>query len=92
MIPFDYITEWRAEAPWTTEAQVEQDLILSRAELEMNLYEKLSDGTFLSDVTPLVAPDVAWSIEDAVGYVRREILPLLPGEPWKGVKKVKEIL
>ena len=31
MIPFDYITEWRAEAPWTTEAQVVQDLILSRA-------------------------------------------------------------
>lgn len=31
MIPFDFITEWRAEAPWTTDAQVEQDLILSRA-------------------------------------------------------------
>ncbi len=31
MIPFDYITEWRVEAPWTSEAQVEQDLILSRA-------------------------------------------------------------
>jgi len=31
MIPFDFITEWRAEAPWATDAQVEQDLILSRA-------------------------------------------------------------
>ena len=35
MIPFDYITEWRAEAPWTSEAQVEQDLILSRAVVAM---------------------------------------------------------
>lgn len=35
MIPFDYITEWRAEAPWTTDAQVEQDLILSRAVVAM---------------------------------------------------------
>ena len=57
---------------------------ITRAELEMNLHEKLSDDTFLSDVTPLVAPDVNWSIEDAAEYVRREILPLLPGEPWKG--------
>jgi hypothetical protein len=50
----------------------------------MNLYERLSDATFLSDITPLIAPDVNWSAEDAAEYVRREILPLLPGEPWKG--------
>ena len=31
MIPFDSITEWRREAPWPMEAQVEQDLIISRA-------------------------------------------------------------
>jgi predicted nucleotidyltransferase component of viral defense system len=31
MIPFDYISEWRAEAPWATDAQVEQDLIICRA-------------------------------------------------------------
>jgi hypothetical protein len=50
----------------------------------MNLHEKLSDETFLSDVTRLVAPDVIWSIDDAAGYVQQEILPLLPGEAWKG--------
>ncbi len=50
----------------------------------MNLHEKLSDETFLSDVEPLVAPDIEWSFADAAGYVQREILPLLPGEPWKG--------
>ncbi|MFN7934343.1 MAG: nucleotidyl transferase AbiEii/AbiGii toxin family protein [Bryobacteraceae bacterium] len=31
MIPRDFITEWRQQAPWPTDAQVEQDLVLSRA-------------------------------------------------------------
>ena len=26
MIPRDYITEWRVEAPWVQDSQVEQDL------------------------------------------------------------------
>lgn len=31
MIPRDYITEWRAEAPWVQDSQVEQDLVICRA-------------------------------------------------------------
>lgn len=31
MIPRDYITEWRSEAPWVQDFQVEQDLVISRA-------------------------------------------------------------
>ena len=62
-------------------------LTVSRAELEMNLHEKLSDDTFLSDVVPLVAPDVDWTTADAARYVQAELLPLLPGEPWKGRAK-----
>lgn len=31
MIPRDYITEWRTEAPWVQDFQVEQDLIISKA-------------------------------------------------------------
>lgn len=31
MIPRAYVTAWRAQAPWPTDAQVEQDLVLSRA-------------------------------------------------------------
>jgi len=57
---------------------------VSRAELEMNLHEKLSDDTFLSDVSPLVAPGIEWTASDAARYVLTELLPLLPGEPWKG--------
>ena len=59
-------------------------LRVSRADLEMNLHERLSDKTFLSDVHRLSAPATVWSLEDAAGYVQREILPLLPGESWKG--------
>ena len=35
MIPFDFITEWRQFVPWIDDAQVEQDLIISRALVEM---------------------------------------------------------
>lgn len=35
MIPRDYITEWRAQAPWVQDFQVEQDLIISRALLDI---------------------------------------------------------
>ena len=35
MIPKDYITEWRREAPWIEDVQVEQDLVISRALVEI---------------------------------------------------------
>lgn len=35
MIPRAYITEWRATAPWPEDAQVEQDLVLSRVLVEI---------------------------------------------------------
>lgn len=35
MIPHDYITEWRSKAPWVQDFQVEQDLVISRALVEI---------------------------------------------------------
>ena len=35
MIPPAHVTAWRANAPWPTDAQVEQDLILTRAIVEL---------------------------------------------------------
>lgn len=35
MIPMDYITAWQLHAPWRHRAQVEQDLVLSRALVEV---------------------------------------------------------
>jgi hypothetical protein len=35
VIPRDYVTEWRARAPWIEDFQVEQDLVISRALVEI---------------------------------------------------------
>ena len=35
MIPRDYITAWRERAPWIEEFQIEQDLVISRALVEI---------------------------------------------------------
>ncbi len=35
MISKDYITEWREHAPWVSDAHVEQDLVISRALVEI---------------------------------------------------------
>ncbi|MYG19306.1 MAG: hypothetical protein F4208_07005 [Gemmatimonadales bacterium] len=44
MIPRDYITAWRTRAPWAQDAQVEQDLVLSRALVEIFSHPLLSEG------------------------------------------------
>jgi predicted nucleotidyltransferase component of viral defense system len=35
VIPRAHITAWRAHAPWSTDAQVEQDLVISRVIVEV---------------------------------------------------------
>ncbi len=35
MIPRDYITEWRKQASWIRDFQVEQDLVIARTLVEM---------------------------------------------------------
>lgn len=42
MIPRDYITEWRDKAPWVDDAQVEQDLVISRALIDIFSHKTLS--------------------------------------------------
>ena len=44
MIPQDYITEWREQAPWVEDAQVEQDLVISRALVEIFSNETLHNA------------------------------------------------
>ena len=44
MIPQDYITEWREQAPWVDDAQVEQDLVISRALVEIFSNETLHNA------------------------------------------------
>lgn len=42
MIPRDYITEWRGSAPWPDDAQVEQDLVISRALVDLFQQERVA--------------------------------------------------
>ncbi|HEX9885838.1 MAG TPA: nucleotidyl transferase AbiEii/AbiGii toxin family protein [Longimicrobiales bacterium] len=44
MIPRDYITEWRAQAPWVEDFQVEHDLVISRALVELFSHPALRDA------------------------------------------------
>ena len=44
MIPRDYVTAWRTRAPWGQDSQVEQDLILSRAMIEIFSNSVLAEG------------------------------------------------
>lgn len=53
MIPRDYITEWRAEAPWIQDFQVEQDLVISRALVNIFSHPHLREAVALRGGTAL---------------------------------------
>ena len=59
-------------------------LQVSRAEFEANLSKKLVDPRFLNDLAPLLAPGCPWDFDGAARYVQDDLLPRLPGDPWKG--------
>lgn len=44
MIPRAFITAWKQTAPWVSDAQVEQDLVISRALVEIFSDDLLSDS------------------------------------------------
>ena len=46
MIPINFINQWRQNAPWTYQSQIEQDLVLSRALIA--LYQKPIIQEFLA--------------------------------------------
>ena len=64
--------------------QVEQDLILPRAEFEQNLHRKRRNKGFRTDVDSLLSPETAWSFDDAMDAVLSEFIPEVPGDPWEG--------
>ncbi|MFH1463125.1 MAG: nucleotidyl transferase AbiEii/AbiGii toxin family protein [Pseudomonadota bacterium] len=56
---------------------------VSRAEFEENLAGKAADERFLHDVEPLLATGIAWSPQEAIEVVSRELIARLPGETWR---------
>jgi predicted nucleotidyltransferase component of viral defense system len=60
---------------------------VTRAIFEENLAGKLKDARFAADMGPLLAPGRTWEFEDAAARIAKELVTLLPGEPWKGKAK-----
>lgn len=100
MIPFDYITEWRAEAPWIDDAQVEQDLMISRALVEVFTHPALADSLALRGGTALskleIRPPARYSEDiDLVQTTAQPAGPMMNAlrevlEPWLGKPKWKQ--
>jgi len=57
---------------------------VSRAEFEQNLLEKLRDATFIEDIGPLLTSDSDFDFREAAALLMKQLLPLIPGEPWQG--------
>ena len=58
--------------------------MVSRAEFEQNLLEKLEDATFVEDIGPLLIADSEFDFREAAELLMNQLLPLIPGEPWQG--------
>jgi len=96
MIPFDFITEWRQQAPWVQDAQVEQDLIICRALVEIFSQNDVAGALAFRGGTALyklhITPAVRYSddidlvqvaagpIGDVLDAIRRALDPWL-GDP-----------
>lgn len=73
MIPQAFITRWSRRAPWPTDTQIEQDLILSRLIIDIADHELLGDELAMRGGTclhKLHLPAPARYSED-LDYVRR---------------------
>ena len=94
MIQQAYITAWRATAPWQDDAQVEQDLVLSRAVVEIFRHPELAKQVALRGGTALnklfIRPPSRYSedidLVQTVGEPSGPLLDLLRGvlDPWLG--------
>ena len=61
---------------------------VTRAQFEMNLHEKARSPGFRRDILPLLRPDSSrdFDIDKALDIVRDQLIKMLPGEPWQGVR------
>jgi predicted nucleotidyltransferase component of viral defense system len=100
MIPRDYITEWRKRAPWTTDSQVEQDLVICRALVCIFKHPVLSNALAFRGGTALyklyLKPAARYSEDIDLVQVRAEPAGLLMEalrealDPWLGDSKWKQ--
>ena len=97
MIPHAYITEWRAVAPWSQDAWVEQDLVISRALVALFSVAALAERLAFRGGTALyklhLRPPARYSEDIDLVQVRAEpiggTLDLVRGalDPWLGTSQ-----
>jgi len=100
VIPRAHITAWRAMAPWSSDAQIEQDLVMCRAAIEIFSHPQLTDRLAFRGGTALhklhLAPPARYS-EDIdlvqtepgpIGEIMNALHELL--DPWLGRPKWKQ--
>jgi len=100
VIPHDYITEWRAHAPWVQASQVEQDLVIARTLVEMFSHPVLAEGLAFRGGTALyklyLKPPARYSEDiDLVQTVPGPAGPLMDAlrevlDPWLGKPRWKQ--
>lgn len=100
MIPRDYITEWRAQAPWVDDAQVEQDLVISKALVDVFSHPALRDALAFRGGTALyklhLKPPARYSEDidlvqvnaEPAGAVMEALRAVL--NPWLGEPRYKQ--
>jgi predicted nucleotidyltransferase component of viral defense system len=100
LIPRAHITAWRSRAPWPTDAQVEQDLVLSRALVELYGNAAVAERVAFRGGTALhklffTTPgrysediDLAQITAGAIGPILSAIREAL--DPWLGEPKRKQ--
>ena len=100
MIPRDYITEWRSQAPWAQDFQVEQDLVVSRALIAIFTHPLLADSLAFRGGTALyklhLRPPARYSEDIDLVQVRAEPAgPVMEAlrevlDPWLGRPRWKQ--
>jgi len=99
MIPRDYITEWRTCAPWVDDAQVEQDLVICKALIDIFSNDTLHDALAFRGGTALFKlhlPPARYSEDiDLVQINAQRAGPIIDAlrevlDPWLGEPRRKQ--
>ena len=100
MIPRDYITEWRSQAPWVQDIQVEQDLVICRALVEIFSNPALAEALAFRGGTALyklyLKPAARYSEDIDLVQMRAEpagpVMDALRSvlDPWLGAPRWKQ--
>ena len=100
MIQHDHITDWRSEAPWIRDDQVEQDLVISRALVEIFSHPVLRDALAFRGGTALyklhLRPPARYSEDIDLVQTKAEPAGPMMGalheilNPWLGKPRTKQ--